>query len=267
MTALHDDFDDEFPDIDPAQAAASAFVDFDNFDDHEPELAPIADPVETDEADETDEFDQVADPADRPDPAVEAAAPSILPPDWDFTFVAPDPQSPRLLEATRLALAILKRVKVTRWVDLPEDTWRLFEQFDVLLSEGQVALLDEFDHLLGFVAQSIAKRGDTPGVPGVPGVQLAVCPMCAENRVASWKLVSGSVGGHCALDASHDRALLKPSAVKTTEAARRSEAKAAAEAAAEAAKAAQEGEQEPEPDTAESEPATAEEDQGELDFG
>jgi hypothetical protein len=129
------------------------------------------------------------------------------------------------------------------WTDLPEDTWRLFEQYDILLSEQQIALLDEYDELLGYQRQSVAKRGDNPGIPGV---KLAVCAECGVANIPSWKLVVSGSGGHCALNAAHTKALLVTSAVPTTAAAIKKQANVAAKAAAKeaeeaAAKAAADG--------------------------
>lgn len=239
------DFDDEFPEV---RLARDAILDL------PPPPPPAPEPVEPEgpsfdldhEPDDEAYFDEPDD--ERPDGPDEAgdqqgsdgsdeeeAEPdhepdlSYLLEDWDFTFVAPDPDHPPLLEAARLAYAILKRVKVVAWTDLPEDTWRLFEQYDILLSEQQIALLDAYDELLGYQRQSIAKRGDSPGVPGV---KLAVCAECGLANVASWRLVVSGSGGNCALNAAHKKALLVTSAVPTTAAAIKKQTSVAAKAAA-----------------------------------
>lgn len=201
-----------------------------------------------------------------PEPAADGSGP---PEGWDFTFEAPSATAPPLLEAIRLALGVLKLVKVTAWSDLPVDTWKLLETRDVRLSEAQVALLDRYDHLLGFVRQAVPKKGDSPGVPGL---RLAVCPECAKRNVVSWRMMVSGSGGTCALDSSHTGAMLSPTAVKTTVAARREEERRKAAAAAEAAEA-EAAEAEAEADAAadrsDDPDETARDDgfQEELDFG
>jgi hypothetical protein len=253
------DFDDEFPEVRLARDAIvdlpapsrseTAELERPTFDlDHEPDLDD-SDPGESDDAQDDGHDGQAGHASAGGSDEEEAAEPEHEPDlgylleDWDFTFVAPDPDHPPLLEAARLAYAILKRVKVVAWTDLPEDTWRLFEQYDILLSEQQIALLDEYDELLGYQRQSVAKRGDNPGIPGV---KLAVCAECGVANIPSWKLVVSGSGGHCAMNAAHTKALLVTSAVPTTAAAIKKQANVAAKAAAKeaeeaAAKAAADG--------------------------
>jgi len=103
------------------------------------------------------------------------------------TFAAP--ASGTLLDAARLALAILGQLKVPAWADLPLESAPLLTAAGIVLSDDQRDLLDNHSGPLGYIRRRINKKGDTAAVPQLT---IAVCPRCQ-----SWRLVAGGTGGSC----------------------------------------------------------------------
>jgi hypothetical protein len=87
-----------------------------------------------------------------------------------------------------LALGVLRHAAVGTWAELVEHFPHVPD--GLVLSEDQIRLLDEWQHLFPHIAWG----QNRPGGPGPATVSLAVCPECGR-----WEQVVGSASSRCRL--------------------------------------------------------------------